>query len=116
MEDLRVQADKFASDLLQSATEPPVRRRRVASAARRASPYLSPASVAHPSRTPSLHQSLEPSPEPRTRPVQHETPGSSLDITSPASPTPSFTDRMGQLTVQLTNNRHVVHHHEEHRQ
>jgi hypothetical protein len=116
MEDLRVQADAFASDLLLSANDRPVRRRRVTPAARRTSPYSSPPSASHPARSPSLHRSLEPSPEPRTLPVQHETPGSSLNAPSPASPTPSFTNRMGQLTVQLTDNRRVVYRRDEEKQ
>jgi hypothetical protein len=113
MEDLRVQADKFASDLLQSTNEPPVRRRRVAAAARRASPHSSPPSSSRPARSPSFHRSLEPSPEPRSQPIQNETPGSSLDITSPASPTPSFTNRMGSLTVQVSELGRVVYNREE---
>jgi hypothetical protein len=78
MEELQVQADKFASDLLQSATEPPARRRRVAPAARRASPPTSPPSASRPARSPSFHRSLEPSPEPLSDPTQHETPGSNF--------------------------------------
>jgi hypothetical protein len=110
MEELRVQSDKFASDLLQSANEPPVRRRRVAAAARRASsPLSSPPPSSGLVRSPSFHRSLEPSPEPRFQPIQNETPGSSLEITSPASPTPSFTNRMGNLTVQVTETGRMVY-------
>jgi hypothetical protein len=116
MEELRVQADKFASDLLQSANEPPVRRRRVAAAARRVSPLSSPPSSSRQVRSPSFHRSLEPSPEPRSQPIQNETPGSSLDITSPASPTPSFTNRMGSLTVQVTESGRVVYNRKESQQ
>jgi hypothetical protein len=113
MEDLRVQADAFASDLLQSANARPARKRRATLAARRASPSSSPLSSSRPARSPSLHRSLEPSPEPRTLPVQHETPESSLNVPSPASRTPFFTNRMGQLTVRLTDQRRVVYRRDE---
>jgi hypothetical protein len=123
VQELRIQADQFVTDLLQSH-EPPVRRRRVVPAARRASPLLptplppptllpTPPSPSRQVRSPSYHSSLEPSPEPQAQPVQHETPGLSPAASSPASPTPSFTDRMVYLTVHLRNQeRIVVRHHD----
>jgi hypothetical protein len=93
LQELRIHADQFATDLLQS--------RPVASAAPLPSPSLSPS-------TASYHSSLEPSPEPHFEPVRHETPGSSPPTSSPASPTPSYTERMLPLTVRLQDQHRIV--------
>jgi hypothetical protein len=86
----------------------------VVSTARHASPPVSPPPASSDSRferSSSFHRSLEPSPdpEPRPAPTQNESPGSSLPPSAPASPTPSFTDRMAYLTVQLADKRRVIY-------
>jgi hypothetical protein len=107
-EELRVQADKFASDLLNSANVPPAHKRRATPATCCASPVFPAPTSSRPVSSPSLHRSLEPSPQPRLHPVKHETSGSSLTFQSPASPRPSFTDRMEHMSVTITGNRRQV--------
>jgi hypothetical protein len=121
LERLRARVDQFAAALYQSAPELPACRRPVVSATGQASPTVSSRSASPTASASSsaprselghsFHRSLEPSPEPDLRPMPTENPSSGFfpQVSRPASPTPSFTDKMGYLTVQLADRRRVIY-------